>query len=208
MKTKLDEAAKSNTKLGKKLHATTTSLVSARKDLQQQTREVNYLNESLDNLEQYTRKHSLEFHGVPENSYESIEEVILKIAAALEVQVIASNIEISHKLRCKSDNSVIIAKFCSHKVKTNLYKARIKLKNIKATDLFPCQFASAVGSKNRLFINENLTKYRRSLVNSANQRRRDGCIRSVWTMDSKVYVKTSPDGNPTRILSESDLDAL
>ena len=171
MKTKLDEAAKANTKLEKKLHATTTSLESARKDLQQQTEEVNYLNESLDNLEQYTRKNNLEFHGVPENSYESTEEVILKIAAAFEVQVIPSDIDISHKLRRKNDNSVIIAKFCSHKVKTSLYKARIKLKNIKATDFFTSQFASAVRSKNRLFINDNLTKYRISLVDSANQRR-------------------------------------
>lgn len=207
-KTKLDEAAKANIKLEKALHVTATSLESARKDLQQQTEEVNYLNESLDNLEQYTRKNSLEFHGVPENSYDSTEEAILKIAAALEVQVTPSDIEISHKLKRKNDSSVIIAKFCSHKVKTSFYKARIKLKNVKTTDLFPCQFASAVGSKDRLFINENLTKYRRSLVNSANQRRRDGCIRSVWTMDGKVYVKTSPDGNPIRIHSESDLDAL
>ena len=207
MKTKLDEAAKANMKLEKKLHATTTSLESARNGLQEQTEEINYLNESLDNLEQYTRKNSLEFHGVPENSYESTEEAILKIAAALEVQVIPSDIEISHKLRHKNNNSVIIAKFCSHKVKTSLYKARIKLKSTKATDLFP-GFASAVRSKDRLFINENLTKYRRRLVDSANQRRRDGCIISVWTMDGKVYVKTSPDGNTTRIFSESDLDNL
>lgn len=30
----------------------------------------------------------------------------------------------------------------------------------------------------------------------------------MWTMDGKVYVKTSPDGTPTRIFSENDLDAL
>ena len=161
----------------------------------------------MDNLEQYTRKNSLEFHGILENLYKSTEEAILKIAAALEVQVIPSDIEISHKLRRKNDSSVIIAKFCSHKVKTSLYKARIKLKNTKATNLFP-GFASAVGSKDQLFINENLTSYRRRLVDSGNQRRRDGCIRSMWTMDGKVYVKTSPDGNATRIFSENDLDAL
>ena len=206
-KTKLDEAAKANIKLEKRLHATTTSLDSARNDLREHTEEINHLNESLDNLEQYTRKNSLEFHGVPENSYESTEQAILKIAAALEVQVIPSDIEISHKLRRKSGNSIIIAKFCSHKVKTSLYKARTKLKNTKATDLFP-GFASAVRSKDRLFINENLTNYRRRLVDSANQRRRDGCITSVWTMDGKVYVKTSPYGNPTRIFSENDLDDL
>ena len=142
-----------------------------------------------------------------ENLWESTEEAILKIAAALEVQVIPSDIEISHKQRRRNDNSVIIAKFCSHKVKTSVYKARINLKNIKASHLFP-SFASAVGSKDRLFINENYTEYRKHLVDSANQRRRDGCIRSVWTMDGNVYVKTFPDGNPTRIYSANDLDDL
>ena len=195
-KTKLDEAAKANIKLEKRLHATTTSLDSARNDLREHFEEINYFKESLDNLEQYTRKNSLEFHGVPENSYESTEQAILKIAAALEVQVSPSDIEISHKL-----------KLCTHKVKTSLYKARIKLKNTKAADLFP-GFASAIRSKDRLFINENLTNYRRRLVDSGNQRRTDGCITSVWTMDGKVSVKTSPDGNPTRIFSENDLDAL
>ena len=74
MKTKRDEAAKANMKLEKKFHAMTTSLESARNDLQEQTEEINYLNESLDKLEQYTRENSLEFHGAPENSYESTEE--------------------------------------------------------------------------------------------------------------------------------------
>ena len=106
-KTKLDEAAKVNIKLEKRLYATTTSLDSARNDLREHTEEINYLNESLDNLEQYTRKNSLEFHGVPENSYESTEQAILKIAAALEVQVSPSDTEISHKLRRKNNNSVI-----------------------------------------------------------------------------------------------------
>ena len=76
-------------------------------------------------------------------------------------KILISDIQISHTLRRKTENSVIIAKFCSHKVKTSLYKAWIKLLNIKATDLFP-SFALTVGSKDRLFLNENLTKYQTS----------------------------------------------
>lgn len=118
-----------------------------KRDLQKQTEEIDSLNESLDNLEQYTRKNSLEIYGIPENSYASTEEAVLKIAAALEVQVTPSNIEISHQLRRKKGNSPIIAKFCSHKVKTSFYKARTKLKNIKATDLFPnASYAAVTGS--------------------------------------------------------------
>ena len=31
---------------------------------------------------------------------------------------------------------------------------------------------------------------------------------SVWTMDGKMFVRTSPDGRPIRIFSEVDLDNL
>ena len=153
------------------MHVTSTSLESSRKEWQQQTEEVNYLKASLHNFQQYTRKINLEFHGDPESSYRRSHPKA-KIAAALEVQVIPSDIKILHKLRLKNDNSVIFAKFCGPKVK-----------NIKASDYFR-SFASAVGSKDRLFINENLTKHRRLLVDSGNQRQRDGCIRSVWECKS------------------------
>ena len=34
-------------------------------------------------LEQYTRKNSLEIHGIPKSAYTSTEEVVLKVANAL-----------------------------------------------------------------------------------------------------------------------------
>ena len=63
-----------------------------------------------DRLEQYTRKNSLEIHGVPP------EEVVIKIAEALEVPVHPNDIEIAHKLN-KKGNKPIIVKFLSNKVK-------------------------------------------------------------------------------------------
>ena len=144
-----------------------------RRDLDEQLGEVDSLNEALDNLEKYTRKNSLEFYGIPENSYQSTKKTVLKLAAALDVQVAPSDIEISHKLKCKSGDNVIIAKFCSHKIKTKLYKQRTRLKNIKASDLFPGYAVAAARFNDRLFINENLTSYRRGLVDSANRKRRD-----------------------------------
>lgn len=40
----------------------------------------------------------------------------------------------------------------------------------------------------------------------ANQMRKDGMLTSVWSLDGKIYVKTSPDGAPKRIQSHEDLD--
>ena len=50
--------------------------------------------------------------------------------------------------------------------------------------------------------------YRADLVRQANDMKADGLLSSVWTLDGKVFVKTSPSGNPVRIYSEDDLDEL
>ena len=67
--------------------------------------------------------------GVPEGCYTTTEEIVLKIASALNVDHSPNDIEISHKLKRKGANA-IIAKFESHKDKTKLYKERLKLKNV------------------------------------------------------------------------------
>ena len=53
---------------------------------------------------------------MPESAYTSAEEVVLKLAEALQVPMNSEDIEISHKLNRKG-NKLIIAKFVS-KLKT------------------------------------------------------------------------------------------
>ena len=43
-------------------------------------------------------------------------------------------------------------------------------------------------------------------MDAANRKQRDGCIHSICTMDGKLFVKTSPEGNPVRTFTENDLD--
>ena len=200
MKSTLEASMNANLALKKELDAT-------KKKLKDEIEESKRLSEELDDLEQYTRKNSLEIHGVPANAYTSTEEVFLKLGEVLHVPIKAEDIKISHKL--KAHNSPIITKFVSHKVKSNLYKERVKLKNLKVSDLFPTtSYASSIGGENSLFLNENLTAYRRSIVKRANDMRKEGLLLSVWTMDRKVFVKTSPSGAPVRIYSVEDLDNL
>ena len=76
----------------------------------------------------------------------SAEEVVSKLASVLNVNVNLTDIEISHKLKRRGNNSSpIIVKFLSHKAKTSLYKERVKLRNVKVTDLFP-GYSNAVSS--------------------------------------------------------------
>ena len=200
--------------LKKQLIKSTTQLVAAEKQLDEAKKRINEQQEEIaelydlqDRLEQYTRKNSLEFHGIPESAYNSTEETILKIAEALEVPISSDDIEISHKLNTRG-NKAIIAKFISHKVKTNRYKARTKLKQVKLADVFPdSSYATRVQSI-RIFINENLTSYCRLIMSKANEKHRDGELLSAWSMDGTVYVKTSPDGRPIKIIELEDLENL
>ena len=88
--------------LKKQLTKSTTQLAAA-EELDEAKKRINDQQERAelydlqDRLEQYTRKNSLEFHGIPESEYNSTEEAILKIAEALEVPVSSDDIEISHK---------------------------------------------------------------------------------------------------------------
>ena len=87
--------------------------------------------------------------------YKSTEEVVLKLAEALDVQILSTDIEIYHKLN--AGNKSIIVKFLNHMVKTKLNQSRTKLKHIKARDLFPSRhYCSTAGREPRIFINEKL----------------------------------------------------
>ena len=185
LKATLDSIKKQCSKAQQELDA-------AEKHINAQKEEIAELYDLQDQLEQYTRKKYMVY--IPENAYTSTEEVLLKLAEALEVPVLSQDIEISHKLPSKGTKPIIV-KLVSHKVKTSLYKARVKLKNASISNLFPSSTAAARTEATRIFLKENLASYRRRIVNRANEMRRDGLLLSVWTLDGKIFgqdFRTAP----------------
>ena len=163
MKTSMAATVKANMTLKADLASTKEKLVKERE-------ETDLLKEEIDDLEQYTRKNSLEIHGVPEDAYISTEEVVIKLGEVLEVPISSEDIEISHKL--KTRNKAIIVKFLNHKGKS---------KHVKPADVFPSgSYSAAIDREPRLFINENLTAYRRDIMKKANGIIRDQLIQSAW----------------------------
>ena len=199
LKASLKKTKDENKALKISLAALNTRLTATEKELQNQSAECEQLWENLDHLEQYSRKNSLEIHGVPQDAYTSTEHVVIKAAEALHITVEPEEIEISHKI---NQGRSILVKFCSHKTKAKIYKERTKLRHVKIADLFPGYPSTA---QHRIFGNENLTAFRRSLIEAANKRRKDGSLYSVWSLDGKIYVKCTPEGSPVRILTEEDL---
>ena len=92
-------------------------LDAAKWKISQQRDEIDEQYHGLDDLEQYSRKNSLEIVGIPESIREN-ESAVLKIANALNVQVKPEDIDICHRVKRKR-SSPIIVRFVSHKVKSS-----------------------------------------------------------------------------------------
>ena len=156
-------------------------LDAAKRKLSLQRDEIDELYDGLDELEQYSRKNSLEIVGIPESIHDN-EGAVLKIANALNVQVAPEDIDICHRAKRKK-SSPIIVRFVSHKVKSSLYKQRVQLKNVQFSNIFPDAKAADRVQANKIFINENLTAFRRGLVGKANARKEELSLVGVWTID-------------------------
>ena len=103
-------------------------------------------------------------------------------------------------LRGEAGAKPIIVKFVSHKKKAELYKQRTKLRNTSLSDVVPEASAASIVSSKGIYINENLTSFRRELLKGASKKRKNNIISSAWTIDGKVFVKISPASRPIRRL--------
>ena len=74
-----------------------TELQATKVQLKKQEEHINELYDSIDALEQYSRKNSIEIVGIPEDVCEN-EEAVLKIAQLLNVDVKAEDIDICHSV--------------------------------------------------------------------------------------------------------------
>ena len=89
-----------------------------------------------------------------------------------------------------------------------MYKERAKLKHVRVADLYPGSTAVTRVESERIYLNENLTSYRRDILKQVNQKRKDSLLTSAWSMDRKIFVKISPEGRPIRIYDKTDLENL
>jgi len=60
----------------------------------------------------------------------------------------------------------------------------------------------------RIFINENLTQYRKEMMSFDLQKKNDQKITSAPYLDGKIFLKTSPSGQPWRMHSKEDIMEL
>ena len=162
-------------------------------------REILFLKDQIDSLEQYSRRNCLRISPVPEVPSESTDDIVKTVAKTIGVTLPDNAIDRSHRVGKVTAGGVnrdrpILVKFTSYKYKEAMMKAWRGLNKIDATKIFPDSQWPALPARStarvhRLYINEDLTRTRSELAARARQLKRDGKLDDTWTRDGIIFVK-------------------
>ena len=144
-------------------------------------KDINWLADSVNHHAEYSRRNTIEFHGVPIKQNETpkdVVDIVCNIAKILKVELSPIHIDAAHRLPSRSAVKPIIVKLVNRWKKDEIMKARIP---IMAKDL---GFHS---SPLRVYINENLTPAKKYLAKKTRLHFKD-CNCSVWTQNGKIFV--------------------
>ena len=162
---------------------------------------ISKLEEDQENINLYSRRDCLEFHGVPETPDEITDELVKQIGDLMAVEVKPSDISTSHRLPSKRGViPTIIAKFARRSIRDKLYESKGKLKNRSSADL---GFARP---DNKLYVNESLTPKARELYYQVRQVRKSQRFKYAWTKYGKSYLKKDDTSRVTSFASIKELD--
>ena len=140
--------------------------------------------------------------NVPEKTGESTDSQVIEVAQKADVNISLKDIDRSHRIMRKAPtpNSPpvpnpkprdIVVKFLTYNAKSNFMKGRKTLRKNKET----------------VFINEQLTPFRRELAYQCRNLKKSSQspIIDTWSFDGTIFVKTQPEGKPIRIQTHKDL---
>ena len=157
---------------------------------------------SLNDLEQYTRRDSVEIRGIPlpeESQEEDTNEIVLQLSQKMGIPLERKDISVSHRIRSRSlVDPAIIVKFVRREVRERLYRARKRLKSITTAD-----FGFSVEKK--IFINESLTPKNKELFKDCLRFKKDNNFKFLWTNAGKIFLRRNADSPVILINSSADI---
>ena len=170
----------------------------------------------LDDIEQYGRRQNLEIVGIPTKPGENTNKIVQEVAKLMKINLSEDQISTSHRLpapqRPKNNDTSsgsrkilasppIIARFLSRDVRNSLYANRKLLRDANLKEFF-------VDGTTQIFVNENLTRFRKNLLWRTKQKAKDNGFKYVWTRNGNICVRLSENCDAIMIKNEQDLDLI
>lgn len=183
------------------------------KDLSDKMDVVQNLNETrLQKLERDLLRNELIITGVPIVVNENVSDIIGDICEATKCNITAGDVlsvyriptarNKSSKVNGRRDlSSPIILKMISDWGKNELMSAYFHKKNLNTKDI-------GFKSGSRIYINESLTKYNRSIFNAASEAKKSKSIFKCYTRNGLVHVQLKDGGKIIRVVDLDQLDTI
>lgn len=152
---------------------------------------VSQMESTIDDLEQYSRRNCIRVSGIPERNNENTDDIVLKLAEELDVNLSIAEIDRSHRVgRVTKKNRDIIVKFSTYRSRQKMYSQRKALREHTDPNL------------RSVFINEDLTAKRSELLYEARRLMRSSKIKAAYSSDGKVFIRDNADSR--RIIQNKD----
>ncbi|KAG8290949.1 hypothetical protein J6590_072460 [Homalodisca vitripennis] len=169
---------------------------SLRSENKKLTEELTTVKQQVLDLEQHTTKNNRLIFCVPVTPRENSYNILGSIAQLLNVSCRDVDVSTAHRLQGRKGDrgppSIVVC-FISRDVKTSWLSARRKKGSMTAQELvssFP---------NTPIYLNEHLTPHSRAIFIGARALVKQGKLPTVWTSDSKVMAKLTPDHRPFRV---------
>ncbi|XP_046688830.1 uncharacterized protein LOC124374707 [Homalodisca vitripennis] len=157
--------------------------------------------ERADDAEQFSRRNTVEIHGVPYNKGEDVLTVVKMVGRALDYPVEDMMVDACHRLRARDSSDrppgIVVKMVRRIDAEGLLHKRRVK-RNLNSHDLGMTDKPAVV-----VYVNESFSAGRRRLLNTARQAKREKGYTYLWIRGGKVLMRKS-QGDPVKVLNSMD----
>lgn len=151
---------------------------------------------------QYSRRNNMEIQGIPDYISDNVlEETVINILEAVDVNVDARMIEACHRLPSNSGPKPTILKFVNRKDCEAALKNKKKLAKIDKEKI-------GLPKDAQLYFNNNLCPFYRRLAWKCRKLKRTTNIMSCWNENGIVHLRINEGDKYMKITHDSDLDEL
>ena len=160
----------------------------------------------MNRLDQSDRNKNVEIDNVELLEGEKTEDVVMKIAKAIKINLDIQDIEAVRRLPVRKSSAApprIIVQFSSSKKRDEFIAARSQLAHYTSGRIVGGK------SKDRVYINENLTAFNRELLWKTKQKGKAEGFKFIWFKFGKVLAKKNENSpGVIHISTFADIDKL
>lgn len=159
------------------------------------------LEHRLDEAEQYSRRNTLEIHGVPLQKGENAVTLVKAVGRALDCKVDDVMIDACHRLRARDGSGkspgIVVKMVRRLDAEALLHKRRVK-RNLNTHDI-----GLTEAPAEPVYVNESLSPARRRLLYAARQLKNEKGYSFLWIRGGKILMRKD-QGAPVKTISHMD----